>query len=291
MSTALTTRLPSVASANEQTGREASRWRGWSHAVANWPRPALAALLVGCANGRVADSAGHDPGRFTPDLPTFITGPIGLSLTNARGYSARMIVERREGSSQVHIVSGDLLVRGAWLLFQPARHGSDSGAHGSAAISYIWNVGDACGYAVNEPLQGYAPITASNQVVRAAFHAAESGHAKQRIEGRVCHCEELVVAMNDNTTHALTVWRADQLPHVAVKVQPASNAVGLVIHLSAIRSVVPDRVLFDPAQNFTRYPSFQVMQDEWLRRQSTSRKAQPEPKPRLEEDPLDHHLH
>ena len=81
-----------------------------------------AILLAGCA--RSSDSDLREPGmvgNFAVEPPTFLTGPMGVLLTNGIGYTAHATVQNESlGAGPQGLGGGQILCRGSKLLFAPA---------------------------------------------------------------------------------------------------------------------------------------------------------------------------
>ena len=94
-----------------------------------------------------------------PEVPAFLSGPMGVLLTNAGGFSSQCVHDDRPGlpSQQLEVVTGQLLGPGDRLLFAPDPRSLDKRLR-PIGLSYIWNVKDNRGCVLSETLQGWAPI-------------------------------------------------------------------------------------------------------------------------------------
>ncbi len=77
---------------------------------------ALLLLMSGCAHSRYGASyIGAAEGIQAARPPAFLTGPMGVLLTNTQDFSAKAVFFQQPGQGRP--LSGDLLCRGTKLLF------------------------------------------------------------------------------------------------------------------------------------------------------------------------------
>ncbi len=132
----------------------------------------LAALAAGCAH---SEKSGGGTSAFearpAPVAPIFLNGPMALLLTNVEGFRARVVLESGTSAPGAPLAAGELLVHGGKMLFAPASKADASKKARAPESAFIWDVTTNSGYVLNEPLQGYAPLSSSRQYTNLTYRA------------------------------------------------------------------------------------------------------------------------
>lgn len=224
----------------------------------------LTLFLSGCA-GRRARYAELDEG-LELKLP-FLAGPAAVLLTNAGNFSAKAEFDLPV-SNRVKNISGQLLARDGEFIFLPGESKRLSTSSG-----FIWNANDYTGYAVNEPLQGYAPITSNARVTNITISA--SAGAVERIGGHESVPAEASLGLSDGSALALKIWRASDLKGLPLRISTGGPLSGTSVTFTDVKLETTPRELFQPPDGFTKYASVLGMRDELLRRSNVLRRHGP----------------
>ena len=258
-----------------------------NHLRARWPKSRLAhircsgpglllvaAMAAGCAH---STKNGDRTGGFTaipaPLPPLFLNGPMALLLTNAEGFRARAVLETAAPSHTAQMTAGELMVRGSKMLFAPERAAVGKKQPRPEASAFIWDVNESRGYVLNDPLQGYAPISSSRQFTNVTTGATSNNSAAERIAGHLCQAAEVTVTASDGSRAVFQVWRAADLKGLPLRIHCPSNGAPVTLTLSKVRVETVPNDLFLPPNGFTRYESSEAMMTELaLRKVNLSRK-------------------
>src|ERR1051326_8619831 len=120
---------------------------------------ALVVLLVigfGCSHSREAELREMGMvGNYAAEPPTFLTGPMGVLLTNGSGYSARATIQNEALGSAQGATSGQLFCRGSKLLFAPVATESKKKRAREGGFAFIWDVSTGRGFVLSGALQAY----------------------------------------------------------------------------------------------------------------------------------------
>ena len=218
-------------------------------------------FLAGCG-GSLQKLSGVDQMGFAhaPTPPALLTGTAAFLLTNSAGFSAKVEVDLPGVVDKTRRLSGTLLGREDRLLFA-----------GDRDNSFIWKVADRSGFLVNEPLQGYAPLTAALDISNIVI-TAESANAES-INGHPCHKTEISVHLADGATDQITVWRATDLGDLPLRIVSSTGPNRFTANFSKMRLEKPSRDLFEPPKEFSKYASAEALMTELVaRRAATSDK-------------------
>jgi hypothetical protein len=230
----------------------------------------IAGLLTGCTHIPHDEfSTGLNLGLAQARPPSFLTGPMGVLLTNGTGFSAQLTRRPEPGSDQAAALSGQLLARGNELIFAPDRSRTVPKRFRVGGIIFIWDVVQHSGLVLSETLQGYAPM--SLEVHATNIVAAPSQSAPERIEGHPCREALATVASSDGSLASFRVWRAADLNGVALRLSVVTNSAASTLTLSTIQLQAPPAKLFQPPDGFTKYESVEAMMSELVMRQQRLR--------------------
>ena len=242
------------------------------------PRPGLTApvalsfltlslLISGCAHTEQETAAA---GAFAPLPPAFLSGPAGLLLTNAEGFSAHVVMKSESLIPQLNGTSGDLLGRAGKLLFAPDPGKLDK-KYSRGGFSFIWDVATGHGTVLSEALQAYAPVSVSvsptNLITRPAG-AASAGAA-----GQAGEAEEAIVESSDGSRATFQILRSNDLKRFPTYINCVSNVPPFTLSFSKIRLAPPPADLFAPPNGFTKYESAEAMITELVMRQHNLRRG------------------
>jgi hypothetical protein len=223
----------------------------------------LTALAVGCAHSeKNLERAGSFEVLPAPVPPLFLNGPMALLLTNADGFRARVVLESGAPAQAAPMVAGELLVRGGQLLFAPDPSGAPKKQARVQDSAFIWDVSGNHGYVLNDPLQGYAPVSSSRQYTNIAAGAALGNAAPERIAGHPCLGTEVTVTASDGATTFFQVWRARDLNALPLRITCPSNGLPVTLTLSKVRLETVPEDLFLPPNGFTKYDSVEALMTE-----------------------------
>ncbi len=197
-----------------------------------------------------------------PRPPLFLNGPMALLLTNAEGFRAQVVLVSDASSHAAPLAAGELLGRGGKLLFAPAVSKAARKKAPAEDSAFIWDVVENRGWVLNDPLQGYAPISSRQSYTNLVAGAILDKVAPERIAGHPCRQTEVTVTASDGTAVAFRVWRAEDLSGLPLRISGAANGAPITLAFSTIRrEPVPDE-LFQPPNGFTRYESPEAMMTE-----------------------------
>ena len=231
----------------------------------------IAVLAAGCSSsGKKAGRAGA-PIRL-PKPPVFLNGPMALLLTNMESFSAHAVLESGAPANGVELAAGELLGRRGNLLFAPGT-GKNAGKRTRAEdFAFIWDVAANRGYVLNDPLQGYAPISYGRLFTNVATSTTLNNAATENVAGHPCHPVEVTVAANDGTASVFRVWRATDLKGLPVRITGASDGTPLTLTLSKVRLESVPNDLFQPPTGFTKYDSAEALINELTTRQASNKR-------------------
>lgn len=229
----------------------------------------LAGLAGGCARDHQLEL---EPigGRFAPRPPAFVSGAVGMLLTNTAGFVAHVEMKRGAGLGDEEPVTGALLGRGTRLLFAPDSDKRIDKKSPPPGFSFLWDVAERRGWLLSEALQGYAPVSAQT-VVTNVVQGAEADSARQ-VQGHVCQQQRVTFELSNGFTNEYEVLRAKDLKGFPVELISVQGSNPLVITLSQIRFETPPENLFSPPDSFAKYDSPEAMVDELAMRQRLLRR-------------------
>jgi hypothetical protein len=227
-----------------------------------------AMLASGCGgSGKKSSHTGALAGIRPPKPPTFLIGPMALLLTNVDGFSARVVLESGAAASGVELANGQLLSQGGKLLFAPGVLKSNPKGAKAEAYAYIWDAADNRGLVLNDPLQGYAPLSYSRHFTNLAASATLKTAPTENIGGHPCQQSEVIVAGDDGSASAFRVWRAADLKGIPVRISGASDGVAVTLTLTKVRLEILPADLFQPPTGFAKFDNVEVMVNEMGSRQ------------------------
>jgi len=220
-------------------------------------------LVSGCSHS--SESELRDVGfvgNFAAEPPTFLTGAMGVLLTNGSGYSAHVIAQNESLGTPQGVNSGQILCRGSRLLFAPASAESKKKQARGGGFAFIWDVSSGSGYVLSGALQAYAPVSSS---VRATNLVRESQSAAPA---------NASVQMSDGTTQNFQC-SPGEIAGVPGRISAIGGQTPLVISLSSVRSELPAEDIFTPPDDFSKFSSPEAMADELAARQRNLRRKTP----------------
>jgi len=234
----------------------------------------LAAVLApGCSHTKNAGRGFSTEVRPAPLPPLFLNGPMALLLTNTDGFHAHVVLESGAPPQTFQLAAGELMGRGSKLLFAPAPAEKSKKPVSAADSAFIWDVIENRGWVLNDPLQGYAPVSSSRQFTNVAPPIALNHAASEKISGHSCQAEEVTVTAADGTATVFRVWRAPDLHGLPLRISCPSTGAPLTLTLSNVRLETMPNDLFQPPGSFTKYESSEAMMAElFLRKHNLNRK-------------------
>jgi hypothetical protein len=222
----------------------------------------LACVAAGCAHSsRTGGEAGVVETFPAPLPPVFLNGPMALLLTNQAGFRAHVVLDHGAGPRTVGSAAGELIGRDRKLFFAPAAAKVARKQARPEDSAFVWDVAEHRGWVLNEPLQGYAPISSSRVFTNVAVQAG-SGAAAERISGYSCVPGEVTVTADDGVPAVFVVWRAQELQGLPLRIESRATGVPVVLTLSRVRLEAVPADLFQPPNGFTKYASTETMMSE-----------------------------
>jgi hypothetical protein len=230
--------------------------------------------FVGCAAHRDYVEERH----FTPapETPVFLNASVMTILSNAPNFGAECRIERGSG---IKDREGALLHRGNQILFSATKRKKKDPA---GDMTYLWNISENSGYAINDPLTGYAAIGGTAPVAKVDRRAA--GLPPEKIDGHLCHQEEVLVTSADGLETRFIVASASDLGGVPLRIRCEGGGPQFTLELHDVRMQEPAANLFELPSDFTRYATVNAMFEELFRRQSFGRPRQRQDLQRDEDD-------
>lgn len=192
---------------------------------------------------------------------------MALLLTNVDGFSAHAVLESGAPANGVELAAGELVGRGGKLLFAPGARKSDAKRSRGQDFAFIWDVVANRGYLLNDPLQGYAPISYGRLFTNVAVSAALNQPAPENLAGHPCQQTEVTVAADDGSASVFHVWRATDLKGLPIRISGASDGTPVTLTLSKFRLETVPNDLFQPPNGFTKYDSAELLVNELFLRQ------------------------
>ncbi len=237
---------------------------------------ALPLLMSGCAHsGYDASFLGAAEGIQAARPPAFLTGPMGVPLTNAQDFSARAVFIQQPG--QARPLSGDLLCHGTKLLFAPETRGAPRKSFRRGGIIFVWDMAERRGYLLSDALQGYAPFSSEVRFTNAVQQAGLPSAGERLINGHRCEAREEIVQSNKGVSTTLHIWRATDLKGLPLRLELASDSTQTILELSKVQFMPMKSSLFQPPAGFTPYDSPESMVNEFMAREFNTRPKRPQP--------------
>jgi len=268
--------------------RRAGRWLERRLTGSRWPGLCLlllAVLAAGCSSSGKRSGTGAGVGMRPPKTPVFLNGPMALLLTNAEGFSAHAVLESGAPANGVELAAGELLGQGGKLLFAPGVSRTSTKRSRAEDFAFIWDVAVNRGCVVNDPLQGYAPVSYGRLFTNLAASVGLKAAATENVAGHPCQRVEVTVAANDGSASVFQVWRATDLKGLPVRIAGASDGTLVTLTLSKARLEPLPADLFQPPNGFTKYDSTEAMINELVSRQA-KRNQHPSYQPEESEVPV-----
>jgi hypothetical protein len=240
-------------------------------ASARWCAPTLlsviAFLLAGCArDDRPIFTIEERTMATSPEPPPVLAIPVVAQFTNQAGFGAQCRIEYAPGGNR-RPLQGAFLHRGGRFLF--AAEAQEKRARGRE-MTFIWDSTTNEGRALNDALPGYAPILARPVVT--SMQSTGRAPAEDKVNGQRCSQEKVTLTLSDGSDWQLTVWRADDLRGLPVRIRSDAGTSRFTIDLTDVRLQEPAPQLFDTPPDFTRYETPKAMFDEMFRRESLTRR-------------------
>jgi hypothetical protein len=227
-----------------------------------------AMLAAGCGgSGKKGGHTGALAGIVPPKPPKFLNGPMALLLTNLDGFSARVVLESGATANGTELANGQLLSQGGKLLFAPGVLKSNPKGAKAEAYAYIWDAAENRGLVLDDPLQGYAPLSYSRHFTNLATSATSKSAPTESVAGHPCQQSEVIVAGDDGSASAFRVWRATDLKGIPLRISGASDGVAVTLLLTKVRLEALPADLFQPPSGFAKFDSVEVMVNEMGSRQ------------------------
>ncbi|MEO8429194.1 MAG: hypothetical protein ABI651_19055 [Verrucomicrobiota bacterium] len=228
---------------------------------------AVSLLLSGCAQSQNGGRFASWEGFPRAEVPSILTGPVSVLLTNAAGFSAHVTVMQNPATrTNVPARSGNLVAQQGHLFWAPNDLNSRSSKGADLNLSYIWNVSDNSGYVISDALQGYAPVNFSLRYTNLLVTPSPENSPAEKLEGHRCALEQITVFSSDGTAHRFKTWRAADLNGLPLKIVSADDDNGTTVLLSQVRPERPPADAFEAPNGFTRYESAEAMVNELMRR-------------------------
>jgi hypothetical protein len=202
---------------------------------------------------------------------------MAVLLTNAPGFSARVVMTAGSPPIPAETLTGQLLCRDSQILFAPDPKAPANKRFARAGFSFLWNVASQHGYLLSEALQGSAPI--SSVLVATNVAALPSREVSENLHGHPCKRSQVEVDLNDGSKAPFQVWRATDLHGLPLRIASAAAGRPTVLDLSNIRLEPPAAKLFAPPDSFTRLDSAETMMAELAMRQENLKRKPAEATP------------
>jgi hypothetical protein len=226
----------------------------------------IALLAAGCSSS--GKKGGYAAVQIrTPKPPVFLNGPMALPLTNTTGFSAHAVLESGAPANGVELAAGELVGQGGKLLFAPARDKKAGKRARAEDFAFIWDVAANRGVMLNDPLQGYAPVSYGRLFTNLTTSAALNNAATENVAGHPCQPTQVTVAANDGSVSVFRVWRATDLKGLPIRIAGASDGTLVTLTLSKVKLEAVPIDLFQPPAGFTKYASAEAMINELVMRQ------------------------
>jgi hypothetical protein len=220
-----------------------------------------AAVLAGCST---QPKHPYRAGDERP--PDFLAGPVALLLTNVTGFSAKVTVSVSSDNGAQRTLAGDLLGREGMFVFQPESSVKGKRARSEGGMFFIWNETGHSGFVLSDPLQAYAPTSATVQPTNVVLDA--TGAVEEEANGHPCRRIQAVVQSSDGSTQQFKVWEAEDARLFPVRIRTSPGPREMVINFSDLRLELPPPQIFGPPDGFVKYDSPMVLMNELIMRQS-----------------------
>lgn len=229
--------------------------------------PLLAVLASGCAHSRSADE--RSGGYFLPEVPFFLTGPMGVLLTNASAFSAQATASSGPHATAAEVLTGQLFGRGNLLLFAPDAASLDKRLR-NIGLSYIWDVKENRGFVLIEAMQGYAPIGFNIRYTNVLMTPAMG--RTEKVEGHPCLPVAVRVVSSEGNTTEFEIRQATDLSNLPLRITGGPKGIPQSFALTRVRQGAPPPELFRPPESFTRFENPDLLMSELTLRQHNLKK-------------------
>ena len=170
----------------------------------------------------------------TPLPPVFLNGPMALLLTNSEGFRAHVVLDAGGGPRAPGSAAGELIGRSGKLFFAPAVVKVTKKQLPPEDSAFIWDVAARRGWLLNEPLQGYAPLSSSREFTNVTAQATAAG-ATQKISGYSCTPWEVTITAEDGVPAIFVVWRAADLKGLPLRIESRGSGSPVTLTLSKVQ--------------------------------------------------------
>jgi len=227
----------------------------------------LTFVLSGCArDDRPIFTMEERLQASAPEPPPLLSVPVIALFTNEPSFGARGRIEYAAGSNR-RPLEGAFLHRANQFLF--AAQAQEKRGRGRE-MTFIWDAAANTGRTLNDALPGYASI--QNRPLITRVQSTGRAPANDKINGHPCTQEKLSFTLSDTSEWQLTIWRADDLQGLPVRIRSDAGPSRFTIDLTDIRLQEPSAALFETPPDFTRYETPKAMFDEMFRRESLTRR-------------------
>jgi len=230
--------------------------------------------LVGCANQEV--ELYRD--RRSPDFErsaalSFFNGELNALFTNTQGFKAYLTVETVAGSftNNSPRVSGELWGRDGKLLFIPTLSGKRHKYTGTAGTTFLWDNGTGSGYAINDLLQGFAPLPRPANYTNGTLERRITVLGAENVGNQPCQKIRVTTIFDENNTNSLLAWRASSLNGFPLQIQTGLESNANLVKFSKVRFETPPADVFSLPEGLTRYETVDAMLYELARREGEVR--------------------
>jgi hypothetical protein len=190
---------------------------------------------------------------------------MALLLTNVDGFRAHVVLQSGTSAPGAPLAAGELMVRGGKMLFAPEPNKAATKKARAQESAFIWDVNTNAGYVLNEPLQGYAPVSSSRHYTNLTARATviSSAHpAAEIIGGHPCQITDVTVTASDGAATFFQVWRATDLKGLPLRIICPTNGMPMTLTLTKVQLETLPADLFVPPSGFTKYESTEALMAE-----------------------------
>jgi hypothetical protein len=234
--------------------------------------PASIMIIAGCANRDTEIARDRRSMDFErPQALGFFNSEANALFTDTRGFKARVNIEPVASASKsenTHL-AGDLWGRDGKLLFIPEPTSRTHKFAGAAGTTFTWDNKTGEGYAVNELLEGIAPLPHYSGT-NAAPEKYSEALGVENVAGEACQ-KTRITSVLAGRTNSVTAWRAPSLNGFPVQIQIGGDLNASVVRLTKVRFEDPPAEVFVRPDGLTPYASVDAMLYELARRESESR--------------------
>jgi len=230
--------------------------------------------LSGCASQEVEVSRDrHSPDFERSAALSFFNGEVNSLFTNAQGFKAHLTVEPVGGvvTNESPRISGELWGRDGKLLFIPAQSSRRYKYTGTAGTTFLWDNAARSGYAINDLLQGFAPLPGHPGVTNGAPESQITLLGTENVGIEPCQKIRVTTLFGDNNTNSVVAWRAPSLNGFPIQIQTGADLNANLVKLSKVRFEIPPTDVFSLPEGLTRYETVDAMLYELARREGEVR--------------------